>query len=347
MFTLVRDGAVLFANNEDYIKPGYVWVAPAGEGRLARLNFGFKDRFAQGSMNEKGLAFDAATVPELPWTPFPARENTDNLLELIMNTCATVAEAEAMFQSYNCEHLSGGQFMFADATGDSMVVSWVPGTGLSITRRTGDFQLITNTRIAASGYRCERYVLAERVLRGDAGDAIGLATKALDTIHQRGPGAYTSYSVIYDLQARRAHVFNLANFEETVTLELPELIAGGKYDRPLKSLFKNSPRLRDLTGAEPRAYDTRIELSDEALDRYTGRYSVENGAATVTIRRSGKELVLEAPGGNPAHLFPEGFGRFRSREGGQMTFHAKGEGPVSRFTLHRNGDHPGVRLAEE
>ena len=76
---------------------------------------------------------------------------------------------------------------------------------------------------------------------------------------------------------------------------------------------------------------------------HTGRYSVER-APTVTIRRSGG-LVLEAPGGNPAHLFPED-SALPDREGGQMTFLARGRDPSPGFTLHRNGDHPGVRLAE-
>ena len=119
MFTLVRDGTVLMGNNEDFVKPGYVWFVPAADGRLGSANFGFKNRFVQGSMNEKGLCFDAA---------------------------------EALFQEYNCKHLAHSHFMLADASGASMVVEWLPDSGLNIVRREGDYQLITNTRLAESGF---------------------------------------------------------------------------------------------------------------------------------------------------------------------------------------------------
>ena len=89
MFTLARNGLVLFANNEDYIKPGYVWFTPGEEGKYGRINFGFNDHFAQGSMNEAGLCFDAATVPEIPFEPDPSKKKVKNLPEKIMDECAT------------------------------------------------------------------------------------------------------------------------------------------------------------------------------------------------------------------------------------------------------------------
>ena len=108
MFTLVRDGMALMGNNEDFVEPGYVWFVPPAEGRLGRINFGFKgDRFVQGSMNEKGLCFDAAVTADIAWQPDPAKKDTENLLELIMDTCATVDEAETLFRTYNCKHLAG------------------------------------------------------------------------------------------------------------------------------------------------------------------------------------------------------------------------------------------------
>ena len=346
MFTLVRDGAVLFANNEDYIKPGYVWFSPAAGGKLGRVNFGFKDRFAQGSMNEKGLAFDAAVVPELPWAPDLAKEDVENLIELIMDTCATVEEAAALFAQYNCKHLAGSQFMFADATGASIVAARLPESGLSIVRRAGDYQLITNTRIAASGFRCERYVLAERVLRGDAGEPVAIVKKALETIHQRGAQAYTSYSTIYDLKARKVHVFNLANYEEMVTLDLGEELAKGAQRHALRDLFRHSPKLKNITSAEPRIYDTRIQLPAESLARFFGRYAVQDGAATITIERGGDGLQMNPGQGNPAHLYPESETTFRIVEGGQVAFTTSDTGAVDGFVIYRYGDHKGVKLPE-
>ena len=73
MFSMVSGDTVLMGNNEDYIKPGYIWFVPAEGETLGRVNFGFSDKFAQGSMNEKGLCFDAAVVGKVPYTPDPAK----------------------------------------------------------------------------------------------------------------------------------------------------------------------------------------------------------------------------------------------------------------------------------
>jgi len=344
MFTLVRDGMVLMGNNEDYVEPGYVWISPAEDGKLGRVNFGFKDGFAQGSMNEKGLCFDAAVVTEIPWTPDPAKKDTPNLLELIMDTCATVDEAVALFEQYNCKHLANSHFMFADATGASIVVTWLPDSGLSIVRREGAHQLITNTRLAASGFRCERFVLAERVLRGETGAPVEVAKKALDTIHQRGPEAYTSYSNIYDLKARKVHIFNLANYDEMITLDLAEELAKSEQRHALKDLFQHSPKLKSITGAEPRVYDTRIDLPDEALGRYLGRYSVLDGKTIITIERAEDGLLLNPGTGKPAHLFPESEMTFRIVEGGQIAFTSSDAGEITGFVMYRNGDHVASKL---
>lgn len=93
IFCVVRDGQVLFCNNEDFTKPGYIWFVPAGNGRYGRVNLGFEDRFVQGSMNDQGLAFDATALSAIPWKSDPNRETPRNLIEKIMNECATVEEA--------------------------------------------------------------------------------------------------------------------------------------------------------------------------------------------------------------------------------------------------------------
>ncbi len=66
VFCVVRDGKVLFCNNEDFTKPGFIWLVAAEKGRFGRVNLGFDDGFAQGSMNEKGLAFDATALQKVP-----------------------------------------------------------------------------------------------------------------------------------------------------------------------------------------------------------------------------------------------------------------------------------------
>lgn len=184
MFTLVRDGVVLMGNNEDFVEPGYVWFVPPVEGRLGRVNFGFKgDRFAQGSMNEM------------------------------------------------------------------------------------------------------------------------------------------------------------------VTLDLAGELAKGEHRVALKELFQHSPKLKSITSAEPRVYDTRIDLPKDILAKYLGRYSVLDGKTLITIERGEKDLLLNPGNGKSAHLFPENETTFRIVEGGQIAFKSSETGAVNGFVMYRNGDHKGTRLA--
>lgn len=345
MFTMTLGDRVLMGNNEDYIKPGYVWFMPGGRNRLGRVNFGFDDKFAQGSMNEKGLCFDAAVVPEVPYARDDDKKTPENLIEKIMNECTTVDEAIDYFRRFNAPHLSRTQFMFADKTGASVVIAWMPETGLSIVRKTGDHQLITNTRLEISAYRCERFVIADRVLTADGEDPVAVARDALASIHQRGPQAYTSYSNIFDLVRGEIYVYNLADYDEVVTFNLAEELEKGKQSHALSELFTNGDRLAEMTSAEPRRYDTESELSGEILDRYAGTYEAPGGAGQFTLRRDANELIL-AGAGDEAHLYPESETLFRIREGGQITFDVNDTGAVNGLTLHRFGDHFAKRIGD-
>lgn len=340
ILTLRDDALVLMGNNEDYVEPGYVWFVPARKGRLGRVNVGFADGFAQGGMNEKGLAFDAAVVAEVPWSPDPDKPSPKNLIEQIMDTCGTVEEAIARFQTHNCSHLARSQFLFADASGDSAVIAWLPDRGLSVERIEGRQQIATNTRLAPSGYRCQRHVRAEQVLaeRGDVSLATVAAT--LDAIHQHGPGAFTSYSTIYDLRARRLYLYNLADFGTVVSFDLALELNKKRARYELAALFEGSElgRLRDQPQRED--YGTRVTLPEPLLDRYAGTYAPSEAPdVRVRVLRDGDGLRVVNPDRSEARLFPESERSFRiAPDRGTVTFELDADGRVSGLTLHRQAD---------
>jgi hypothetical protein len=340
IFTVVRDGKVFMGNNEDYVKPGVIWFQRGRSGRYGRVNVGFDDKFAQGSMNEKGLAFDSAALAKVPWQADPNKESPKNLIEKIMDECATVEEALAYFDTYNCAHLAEAQFMFADATGASAVVAWLPDAGLSVVRREGDIQIITNTRLEMSGYRCPRFVKATQVLAGRADGSLETMTAVLEAIHQRGPAAYTSYSTVYDLQARKVYVYNLADFTQVREFDLmAELDRERRTVHKMASLFPDGPTAEDLTRGEQRAdWNTRVELDDTTLAQYEGLYRPKPDI-TVEVRRNGEGgLTVANPGQPGATLIPEGKTLFRiAPDGGTVTFQVK-DGTVEGLTLHKNVD---------
>lgn len=340
MFTVASEGQVYFANNEDYVSPGVIWFVPAKKGRLARVNLGFDDDFAQGSMNERGLCFDCAALPKVPWEPDPAKKDTDNLLDLIMDRCGTVEEALAMFDEYNCEHLASGNFMFTDAGGACAVVTWDPRGHMSTVRRTGGHLLNTNDRLEWSGLRDQRYVLADRMLCAMPAPEVGACRDTLAAIRQCGKAAFTSYSNIFEPKSLKIHLFNLGNFGELVTLDLREELSKGARTVALKDLFKDSPAVDEVRAMAPRAYATEITLGAAVLDRYVGQYQVEQPAVTVEIALDGGRGLLFKIAGQPAAaLYPESETAFRFRETfGTLDFQVGASGAVEGFMLHRPGD---------
>src|ERR1700741_91343 len=56
---------VLFGNNEDYDNPKtYYWTEPAGDGNYGAVYLGYENYSYQGGINDKGLCFDANTLPD-------------------------------------------------------------------------------------------------------------------------------------------------------------------------------------------------------------------------------------------------------------------------------------------
>ena len=341
IFTVVRDGQVLMCNNEDFVRPGVVWFVPAAEGRFGRVNVGFDDDFAQGSMNEKGLSFDGAALPEISWQADPNKPTPANLIEVVMNECATVAEAIQYFETQNCTHLANAQIMFADATGDSAVITWLPEKGLSVVRINGDHLVVANERLEASGYRGPRFVRAEQVLAARTDASLETMTAVMSAIHQHGPGAFTTYSTVYDLKNKKMFIYNLANFDEVVEFELLEELKKGSKLHKMRALFENSPSLRELKKQEQRTeFNTAISLDATVLDRYAGTYSpVGTTDLTFRVERDGNELRVINPGQPDAVLFAESNTLFRVKpDRGQVTFTLDEDGTVEGLILHKQID---------
>ena len=347
IFVLVDEGTVLLGNSEDFIKRGAIWFVPGDGDRFGRINVGFhnslgvREDFAQGSMNEAGLAFDAAVLAKVPWEPDPGRETVDNLPDKIMDECATVAEAVTCFEKYNCRYLEGAQFLFADATGDAAIVAWMPEKGLSVVRRSGKAHLIaTNTRLEPSGYRCQRWVRAHRELEG-GGPPFERAQKALNGIHQHGPRAFTSYSCIYDLKRRKVRLYALANFEEMIEVDLREELKKETETVLMKDLFQNLPELAEIRAKPQRnSYGTRISLTSQELAAFDGTFSPEVASdIRVQVEATSDGLMVHNPGQPTAELFAESATTFRlAPDRGTVTFHMGEDGSVTGLTLHKQQD---------
>jgi len=348
MFTVAHGDTVYFCNNEDFPSTGQISFVPGKGKRLGRVNLSLADGFVQGSMNERGLAFDCAALPEVPWTRDPAKKDVKNLLELIMDTCGSVDEALAMFDEYNCSHLASGQFMFADASGASAVVTWDPTNQFSLVRREKPYLLMTNDRIAWSGLRDPRYVLADRILAAAPAPDLATCKAALSAMRQHGPAVYTCYTNIFAPKTRAIHLFNLGNLDEEVTLDLQAELAKGRRTIPLGELFEHSPALDTIKTMPQTTYNTEITLPAETLAAYAGTYRAQQPDVTLVVTvDSGKGLLFSAAGQRAVGLMPESDHSFRFRESfGTVSFERDATGRVTGLTMHRPGDAHALRVAD-
>ena len=222
IFTATIGDTVLFGNNEDYkLNNAYRWYVPAqnvsttyfGDKEIyGAVFFGFDnnnytdvDGWEQGGMNEYGLCYDANGLPdiELNLNPSASYPYTPHALAQVLWDCRNVDEVITWFQNIKWEGTLGGQFHYADSTGDAVVVS-VNSTGQWIfTGIDTSFLVSTNFNLEDTGhgdYPCWRYNTATQILSEiTTVDELNVSACAdiLYSVHQEGTYA-TKYSNICD-----------------------------------------------------------------------------------------------------------------------------------------------------
>ena len=217
---VAQDGErVLVGNNEDWFNPRTkIWfIQPVGD-RYGSVFFGFDDYWPQGGMNQQGLFFDAfALTPEEVDNPEAKPRFKGNLTKEMMATCATVKEALALIDQYSLHFMSRFQLFIADASGDAAIIE-----GNAVIRKQGDDQLVTNFRQSETDpdkISCWRYLTARKLLAECQKEGLPCIRDILAATHQEGDFP-TLYSNIYDLRAKRVHVYHFHNFQEEVVIDL-------------------------------------------------------------------------------------------------------------------------------
>ena len=267
IFTASYGEKVLFGNNEDYTNPKtYYWVEPRSEGNYGGVFFGFDNLFIQGGINEKGLSFDANALPKAHLNPHPElpAPPSEWVAGTIMKKAATVEEAIDIAGRYKRDNWGMPlkyQIILADATGDAVVISAGPDGELAFTRKKqGDGHLVsTNFNRAnpenAYSYPCWRYDRAVEMLDKieDENDlTVDYFKSILDAVHGEGASGNTLYSNIFDLRNGIIYLYHWHQFDEVVTLDVAEQIAGGPLCIRISDLF--SRETVDKALAEYRGY---------------------------------------------------------------------------------------------
>jgi hypothetical protein len=273
---------VLFGNNEDYNNPNtYYWTEPASDDNYGCLYLGFENDALQGGINEKGLCFDANSLPgsslnphyELPLPPFaepPYEKFTIWAPVTILRKAATVEEAIEIASKYQRQNwdrktsILKYQINFADAKGDAVIISAGKDRELVFTtKKLGEkYILSTNFNIAnpkdAWVYPCWRYNKAAGMLnkiQDENNLTIDYFKSILDSVHLEQANSHTLYSNIFDLRKGIIYLYYWHQYDEVAVLNVAEEIAKGKISVRLENLF--SKETVDKALAEYKGYQKR------------------------------------------------------------------------------------------
>lgn len=277
VFTASIGNAVLFGNNEDVgDRNSTVWFVPATESAHGWVYFGFLDYpsedsdFPMGGMNDHGLCFDITSVPESKMRPHPEKlraRNAGILGQRVLENCATIGEAINFIERYDFSSFGEFQFLFADRTGDSIVLC--PGTDgeMKAIRKEGAYEIITNFNVLNPGlgeYPCWRYSAALTMLNKIESEddlTVEYFTSILKAVYTR----HTTYSTIYDPVNGIIHLYNKHTFDEVVVFNLEDELKKGYHSYYVPSLFTEKGRERPEHSEEPEESKKPVEAQGSEI----------------------------------------------------------------------------------
>jgi hypothetical protein len=191
-----------------------------------------------------------------PFSPFHSEANiifsagklpyNGDLVEKIMEECATVEEALIIINEYRFNRLQKlGQFMFVDKTGDSIIVGGrAEDNDIDIIRKHKPYQVVTNffiSRPELGGYPCWRYDRAETMLEENDDATIENIRSILDAVHlsENISGTPTLYSYVCDLQNGAIYLYKMHNFQEFILFNLEEELLKGSNTYLINEIFSD------------------------------------------------------------------------------------------------------------
>ena len=261
VFTASQGDTVLAGNNEDwYPVDTQIRFISAKNNHHGMVVFGFPDNWFQGGMNDVGLFVDITALPPVELVSHPEKiEVQDNVAKVALQSCSTVKEVIQLYNRTRFFNTWSGQYLFADASGDAVVIGIDSDGELAYTRKEGNHLLMTNFNLANSDngrYPCERYDTGIRMLGNMDNVTIDGFQSILSAVHQMS----TLYSNIYDLPNGDVYIYYFHQFQEVVKISLSEELAEGDRVIPLIDLF--SPEARAAALAAYQTYQLRAILAE-------------------------------------------------------------------------------------
>ena len=242
-FSFASEKLVLFGNSEDYADPETrLWTVPADENSYACVFLGFSNLFAQGGVNEAGLAFDAASISATPLNDHPELPIPDpiNFCEIVLRTCATIDDVVETLGQYNLSYVTSAQFLFTDRSGATLVVAPGLSRELEYSRSQTGYEAVANTNEVTYPQSLpydRRHRMAtealERIAAGEVELSIDSFRAILAQVAQTSGSSETSYSNIFDLTNGILYLYAWHDFENPRIFDLAEW-----FDDPQSSVYE-------------------------------------------------------------------------------------------------------------
>ncbi|MEQ8361999.1 MAG: hypothetical protein RH948_03965 [Cyclobacteriaceae bacterium] len=235
IFCSNRNGEILAAGNEDWSDPfSKFWVSPRTNDSYGTINIGHSDGQRQLSINEFGLFYDFAAIPQAEGKNLNGKQDFNgSLFTEILAKCKTIDETLVYLKKLKYQS-PFHQVLMADASGRSIVVNQD-----IIIEDSSDYRIATNFNacdISGGNYDCRRFQIIDEAL--SAGDKISIALfrNLLSRTHQEGPYP-TQYSYIIDQKRGELHIYSFHNYENELVINIKEEISKGYSMKELKELF--------------------------------------------------------------------------------------------------------------
>lgn len=266
IFSATRGGKILTAKNQDYtIVDTRMLVVPPEQGKFGIIYFGDKnpEGFCNTSgANDQGLWYAGASVPERGDVKnfYNKPRITGELIEKILEECASVEQAMDMFSTYYTPHWNG-HFLLTDKTGRSVIVEYGE-RDVAFIRPKADYQVATNFYM--NDYtnerwnNCYRYNVADYLLKNSKEISQELFRSICDLAHIEGPST-TALSTIHDLKTGDIYIYNFHNFEEVVKINMFEELNKGWQYCQIPKLFHQIKQQSPRSGQTVDPYSVKLK----------------------------------------------------------------------------------------
>ncbi|MEO6285330.1 MAG: hypothetical protein ABIN80_11155 [Dyadobacter sp.] len=264
MCKVTFNGKTYLGNNEDSWQIGSrIRFVNAPPGKLGALYVSYQDLFAQGGMNEAGLAFDGLTIYKPNIKVDSTKQNVTDFRAFvsdIMQNCKTVEDVRKYAVQFNRNKISNGELFFADKTGHYLIME--PDTMIL---GNDDKYIIANfcpsitpekDRLDWDRYRRGR----EYINRHHSDTTSNYCLALVDTMHEcrEKMGEGTMYSSIADLENADYSLYFYHDYTREVKFNLKKELAKGDHTIEIASLFPKNAEYEKLASYKVPQNDRRL-----------------------------------------------------------------------------------------